>query len=95
MPGPPLHRLGGSHIPEEHLPVSTDTRKPSVVIGDGEIEDLVAVGGISLDEARGRRGRRGFDGVVESDGTIGGTAKDLGVEEECQRARSPATTWGE
>ena len=66
------------NVPQEDLAVPADGREASVVVGDGEVEDFVAVRGVGLDQAGFGLGGEGFGGVVEVDGAGGGAGEDLG-----------------
>ena len=94
MARPPPQRAARGHVPQEDLPVAADAGEAGVVGRDGEVEHFVAVRGVGLDEAGGRGGGesaggggstgggegggRGFEGVVEPDGAVGGAGEDLG-----------------
>jgi hypothetical protein len=58
MPTPSLHGRSLLHIPEEHLSISSDTRKARIVSVDRNVQDRVAMRLIFLD------GRGRFDGGV-------------------------------
>lgn len=47
----PTDRLGRGDVPKEGGAVAADGGEALVVGGDGEVEDLVAVGGVGLNEA--------------------------------------------
>lgn len=55
----------GGHVPKKYLLVAADAGEAGIIVGNGEIEDFVTVGGIGLDEARFWCGAEGFGGVVE------------------------------
>ena len=59
------------------MAVTADGCEAGVVVSDGDVEDLVAVRGVGLDEARFGLGGMGFGRVVKVDGAVGGTGENL------------------
>ena len=78
MAGEPPQRASAGDVPEEDLAIAADGCKPGIVIGDGDVEDFIAVRRIGLDEAGLGLVRLGFGGIIEMDGTVGGAGEDLG-----------------
>lgn len=67
---------GGGDVPEEDGAVAAGRDETFVVRGDGEGEDFIAVGGVSLDEAAFGDGGAVLGGLL---GDIGGGVEGLGL----------------
>lgn len=78
MSTPSAQRSRRRHVPQEDLLVPAHAREPRIVVGDGEIENLVAVGRIALDQTGLGDRRVGLGRVVEMDGAIRGAGEQLG-----------------
>ena len=70
MSSPSLECPSGGHVPEKDLLVAANAGEPGIIVGNGEIENFVTVGGIGLDETRFWCGAEGFGGVVEMHGAV-------------------------
>lgn len=75
------------NIPQKNLPVPADGGEARVIVGNGDVEDFVAVRGVALDEAGFGRGRVRLGRVVEVDGAVRGAGEDLICPREGERCR--------
>lgn len=78
MPTPPPQCPRSSHVPQKDLLVTAHARETGIIVGDGQVENLVTVGRIALDEARLGDRRIGLGRVIEVDGAIRGAGEKLG-----------------
>jgi len=78
--------LGFGDVPVKHAAIAADAGKGGIVLGDGDVENLVAVGRIGLDELGGAGRIEGVAagwsggprGVVEADRAVRGAREDVG-----------------
>lgn len=68
---PPPQRPRRRDIPQEDLLVTPYAGEARIVVGDREVQDLVAVRGVALDQTGLGDGRVGFERVVEVDEAVG------------------------
>lgn len=92
MSSKPSERLALGNVPQEDLPISADRGKAGVVGRNGDVEDFVAVSGVSLEDTCSmmRRIRGGFQRIEEANCTVCGASEDLSTS--ATRIVAPALT---